>query len=67
MELKTAKRIVKRINDKNDGEIAHIYNNYSGRGMLGLETTGVVLPSWAIPKNHKYRQDNMGSLNVIIY
>ena len=70
MELATAKRIVKRINGPDsDGKIiARLYEDYSGRGMFGAKTTGVVLPGYHITEQmrKKYRLDNMG-LDMIIY
>lgn len=71
MKLATAKAIVKRLN-KNDEEgqrpTASLYENYSGRGMFGATTAGVVLPGWAITgqMKSKYRSDNLG-LDMIIY
>jgi len=57
-----AKRVIKRIEDK--GGEARIYEGYSGRGMYGRNTTGVVVGS--IPKNCKWRTDNLG-LDYILY
>ena len=66
MKLETAKAIVKRINKKEGEEVARLYENYSGRGMFGRKTTGVVAPSLALPNSKKYSIDNMG-LDMIIY
>lgn len=68
MKLETAKAIVKRINKKEGEEVARLYENYSGRGMFGNTTTGVVAPGWAIHQIdlNKYQIDNLG-MQTIIY
>jgi hypothetical protein len=66
MKLSTAKAMVKRINDRYGEDTASLYENYSGRCMYGSETTGVVLPGWAISKRNKHMVDNMGR-DMIIY
>lgn len=66
MELKTAKAMVKRINKREGEDVAHVYEDYSGRCMYGRTTAGVVAPSWALPKTKKYSVDSMGN-NMIIY
>lgn len=68
MELATAKRIVTRLNKDCDRPRASVYVGYSGRGMFGAETSGVVLPGYCITETmrKKYRVDNMG-LDMIIY
>jgi hypothetical protein len=66
MEMKEAKAMVRRINKREGEDTAHIYEDYSGRFMYGQKTTGVVAPSWALPKTKKYSMDNMG-FDMIIY
>lgn len=65
MELAQAKRLISRIN-KNGGK-ARIYEGYSGRGMFGDKTTGVVCGPYDIDfKKTKFRYDNLG-LDMIVY
>lgn len=64
MELATAKRIVKKI-EKEGGE-ATLRENYSGRGMYGAVTAGVVFKGSHYTFTRKYRSDNMG-MDTIIY
>ena len=66
MELKQAKAMVTRINKKEGEVVASLYENYSGRGMFGERTTGVVMPDHCMPKKTKFRTDNMG-LDMIVY
>ena len=62
MTKKQAKAVIKRIEDK--GGEAKLYEGYSGRGMFGRETFGVVVGS--IPRGCKWRTDNMG-MDYILY
>ena len=66
MKEKTAEAMVRRINKREGEVVASVYRNYSGRGMFGRITTGVVLPMRHVPKGRRYRMDNVG-LDVIIY
>jgi len=66
MELKQAKAMVARINKKEGEVVASLYEDYSGRGMFGERTTGVVMPGHCMPKKTKFRTDNMG-LDMIVY
>ena len=64
MTKQQAKNLIKRIED-NGGE-ANLYEGYSGRGMFGEQTYGVMCGRYDVPKKHKHRTDNMG-LDMIVY
>lgn len=64
MTLKTAEKLVARINS--EGGNAKLYEDYSGRGMYGDVTTGVVFSGSHYTFTRKYRSDNLG-MNTIIY
>ena len=66
MTVKQAKALARRVNKRYGESVAKLYDGYSGRGMYGAETTGVVLPSWAVSNGHKWAQDNMGK-DTILY
>lgn len=66
MEAKKAKAMVKRINGREGEGVASVYEGYSGRGMYGSQTTGVVLPPLCVPKNWKGSRDSLG-FDVILY
>lgn len=68
MEMAQAKRLVARLNKGKDenAKKAKLYENYSGRGMFGAKTTGVVCASYEVPQNTKHRVDNLG-LDMIVY
>jgi hypothetical protein len=66
METAKAKAMVRRVNEKNGEGVARLFEGYSGRGMYGTTTTGVTLPSWAIPPRFKGSRDSLGS-DVILY
>ena len=72
MELKNAKAIVDNLT--NLGIDASLYENYSGRGMYGRTTAGVVVSSVGsvetamkmLDIDDRCRTDSMG-LDVIVY
>lgn len=68
MDIKKAKAMVRRMNKEYGREVATLYENYSGRGMFGAMTTGVVVVRGAEPKGFKkhYHYDAMG-LDTILY
>lgn len=73
MNLEHAKRIAEHITNAFDEE-ASVYENYSGRGMFGATTSGVVAGSTKIihqamgelKLRFSTSQDNMG-LDYIVY
>ena len=73
MKLEHAKKIVTHIENELDEE-ARIYENYSGRGMFGKTTAGVVARSIGVihqamgelKLRFRTSQDNMG-LSYIVY
>jgi hypothetical protein len=72
MKAENAEAIVEKLND--DGIEAEVYTEYSGRGMFGRTTTGVVTGSVAdvayamgsLKIEDSRRTDNMG-LDMIVY
>ena len=72
MQLEHAKAIAKHLSDQ--GTVARVLPGYSGRGMYGETTAGVVAPriqdvSWAMGHlgiEDTYRSDSMG-LGMVIY
>jgi len=68
MTKQAATRYVKKLNERGYDE-ARVYEGYSGRGMYGSHTTGVVAPHGAesiCPGLKKCAKDGMG-LSVIFY
>jgi len=68
MTREQAKRIIRRVNQRDGEGAATLYENYSGRGMFGQTTCGVVLSSYAVTEldKKKFRRDSMGK-DVILY
>lgn len=69
MDIEKAEAIVDKLNDK--GVEARLYEGYSGRGMYGACTTGVVVPDRAqaiaiCPELADCRRDNLG-FDTILY
>jgi hypothetical protein len=62
-----AKRLVRTLKGRNPDTKAHIYEGYSGRGMYGEKTTGVVVGAYEYDRQKsKFRSDNLG-FDFIIY
>ncbi len=74
MELENAKAIVRHLRNEVDDDKAYVSEGYSGRGMYGKTTTGVVCSNvddavFAMGKlgiEDSRRTDSMG-LGVVIY
>lgn len=65
MSISEARALVRRV--RKAGGTAEVYVDYSGRGMYGATTTGVVMDRWSAQRFGKKRaHDGMG-LDVIVY
>lgn len=65
MKLSTARALARRVREA--GGEATVYEGYSGRGMFGEKTTGVVMDRYSAQRfGRKHARDNMG-LDVIVY